>query len=261
MNFYKLIAYTKILILSRNYYMSKIANKVNRILFRNNFGKPSIDSQNRKTSFSQCGEDLITDYIFKLRGILNPTYLDIGANDPFYISNTALFYMNGCRGINIEANPALIENFKKERPEDVNLNIGIGSQESMLDFYVINDPTLSSFSKVECEKFIATGKYRIRETLKIKVTTIQKILNEFNNGVFPDFLTIDAEGMDFEILRTIDYTNNAPKVICVEAAEYSPIGAGERRTELIDFLVSQGYYEYANTNLNAIMVNRDFWFI
>ena len=57
-----------------------------------------------KKSFSQCGEDLIVNYIFGLRGITKPTYLDIGANDPFYLNNTALFYINGCRGINIEAN-------------------------------------------------------------------------------------------------------------------------------------------------------------
>jgi FkbM family methyltransferase len=232
-------------------FINKIKNKI----------YPSSLKPLGKKSYSQCGEDLIVDYLFQLRGITNPTYLDIGANDPFFISNTAFFNNNGSRGINIEANPALIENFKKSRPDDINLNIGIGSQESLLDFYVINDPTLSSFSKEECMKFIATGRYHITNTLKIKITTIQKILDEFNKGIFPDFLTIDAEGMDFEILKTIDYSSNAPKVICVEAAEYSPIGAGERRTELIDFLVLNGYYEYANTNLNAIMVKRDFWFI
>jgi len=213
------------------------------------------------TSYSQCSEDLIVRYIFNLRGISKPTYLDIGANDPFYISNTALFYVNGSRGINIEANPRLLNNFKKRRPEDVNINVGIGNRDTILDFYVINDPTLSSFSKDECEKFIATGKYHITDTIKVKITTIQKIIDKHNNGVFPDYLTIDTEGMDLEILKTIDYSQNAPKVICVEAADYSPIGAGERRTELIDFLVSKGYYEYASTNLNAIMVMRDFWFI
>ena len=223
--------------------------------------KKDIEYKFLKKSFSQCGEDLIVSYIFNLRGILKPTYLDIGANDPFYLSNTALFYLNGCRGINIEANPALIEKFENLRTKDINLNIGIADMESALDFYVIDDPTLSSFSEEECRKFIATGKYHHINTLKIKVTTIQKILDEFNNGVFPDFLTLDAEGLDFEILETIDYINSAPKVICVEAADYSPIGAGKRRTELIDFLVSKGYYEYANTNLNAIMVKKDFWFI
>jgi FkbM family methyltransferase len=230
-----------------------------QILKKNRKPEDPIRSFNR--SYSQCGEDLIINYIFSLRGIKKPTYLDIGANDPFVLSNTALFYINGSHGINIEANPALIENFKKLRLEDINLNIGIGAAESTLDFYVINDPTLSSFSKEECEKFITTGKYFITNTLKIKVTTIQNILCEYNNGVFPDFLTIDAEGLDFEILKTIDYANNAPKVICVESADYSPIGAGKRRTELIDFLIQNGYYEYANTNLNAIMVKRDFWFI
>lgn len=230
-------------------------------LFNKGRIKEKENTENFKISFSQCGEDLLVQYTFGLRGVLKPSYLDIGANDPFYISNTALFYQNGSRGINIEANPALIENFKKSRPEDINLNFGIGSKESTLDFYVMNDPTLSSFSREECEKFISTGIYHITNVLKINVTTIQKILDEFSNGVFPDFLTIDAEGMDFEILRTIDYTRSPPKVICVEAAEYSPVGSGERRIELIDFLVQKGYYEYANTNLNAIMVKRDFWFI
>ena len=69
------------------------------------------------------------------------------------------------------------------------------------------------------------------------------------------------EGTDFEILQSIDFVKSSPKIICVEAAEYSPIGAGARRSELIDFLVSKNYYEYANTNLNAIMVRKDFWFI
>ena len=67
--------------------------------------------------------------------------------------------------------------------------------------------------------------------------------------------------MDFQILKSINFDKSSPKIICVEAAEYSPIGAGKRRDELIDFLVAKGYYEYANTNLNAIMVKKEFWFI
>ena len=77
-----------------------------------------------------------------------------------------------------------------------------------------------------------------------------------------EYLIYDAASTDnsVEILKTIDFKNNSPKVICVEAAEYSPFGIGERRNELIDFLVKNNYYEYANTNLNAIMVRKDFWF-
>lgn len=212
-------------------------------------------------SYSQCGEDLIIQYIFKLRNIEKPTYLDIGANHPFSLNNTAIFYLKGSKGINIEANPNLIDSFFKNRPQDINLNIGIGNKEEASDFYIMNDATLSSFSKEECSNYIKTGKYHLVETKKIQLTTIQKVLDKYNNGFFPDFLSLDVEGLDFEVLKTIDFNKSTPKIICVEAAEYSPIGAGKRRNELIDFLINKNYFEYANTNLNAIMVRKDFWFI
>jgi len=214
-----------------------------------------------KSSFSQCGEDLIVNYVFNLRNVKRPTYLDIGANHPFYLSNTALFYKKGCRGVNIEANPMLLENFRRFRSKDVNLNVGIGPKEDEMDFYIINDPTLSTFSKEECQSITAAGNYKLEVVKKVKLITINKVIQEYCNGRFPDFLSIDVEGMDFEILNSIDFSHNWPKVICVEAAEYSPIGAGKRKTALIDFLTAKGYYEYANTNLNAIMVKNEFWFI
>lgn len=223
------------------------------------FSSPNIP-QNYK-SYSQCGEDLIIQYIFNLRGIRKPSYIDIGANDPYFLSNTAIFYEQGSRGINIEANPYLIQRFLNIRPEDINLSIGIGNKEQHQNFYIMNDPTISSFSKDECKRYIETGKYELLEIKKIPITTINQIIDQYCNGEFPDFLSLDAEGMDLEILKSMNFSISTPKIICVEAAEYSPIGAGERRSELIDFLISKGYFEYANTNLNAIMVKRDFWFI
>src|SRR5215211_2513715 len=123
---------------------------INNLL--NSFGYHiSKGSQNRqcKISYSQCGEDLLIQYLFNLRGIPKPSYIDIGANDPFFLSNTAIFYKKGCRGINIEANPLLIKNFKLHRPEDINLNIGVGPKDDELNFFIINHPTLSTFSKQE----------------------------------------------------------------------------------------------------------------
>lgn len=213
-----------------------------------------------KKSFSQCGEDLLVNYIFTLRGINKPSYMDIGANDPFFLSNTALFYSKGSRGINIEANPKLHNKFKEKRARDINLNIGVGNQEGEMDFYIMEDNTLSTFSKKELESMQEKGN-ALKEITKVRVTTITKILKENWEGELPDFLSLDVEGMDYEILESIDFNFFRPKVICVEAAEYSPVGAGARRSELINFLKEKGYYEYANTNLNAIMVERKFWFI
>jgi FkbM family methyltransferase len=214
----------------------------------------------RKSSYSQCGEDLIVRYVFGLRGITHPTYIDIGANHPFFLSNTALFYETGSRGINIEANPELIDEFFKHRPADINLNIGISDREAELDFYIMQDATLSTFSKDEATAMISMGK-DIKRTQKVKLTTLAKILETHFDNRFPDFMSLDVEGMDFDILQSINFQTSSPKIICVEAAEYSPIGAGARRNDLIDFVVSKGYFEYANTNLNAILLKNEFWFI
>lgn len=221
--------------------------------------KNKISGNLSRLSYAQCGEDLIVQYIFLLRNIERPSYMDIGANHPYLLSNTAAFYKKGCRGINIEANPELAKAFSLFRKGDINLNIGISDAEDSLDFYIMKDSTLSTFSKEEAEKMQAEGK-QVSKIENIKLTTVSHVLDTYCNGIFPDFLSLDVEGMDFEILKSIDYKKSSPKVICVEAAEYSPNGAGKRRDELIDFLASKGYYEYANTNLNAIMVRRDFWF-
>lgn len=222
--------------------------------------KNAFSDKYEQKSYSQCGEDLIVDYVFKLRGIDAPTYIDIGCNHPFFISNTAIFFERGCKGINIDANPLMIEIFNKYRKNDINLNIGIGDKKNRFEFYIMEDDTLSTFSKEEFESMINIGK-KLLEIKKIEMITLNEVISKYCNGIFPDFLSIDVEGLDFEILKTINFDNNSPKIICVEAAEYSPIGAGAKRTELIDFLCSMGYFEYANTNLNAIMVKKDFWFI
>lgn len=234
---------------------SKFVNRIERKL------KKIAGFHEGHLSYSQCGEDLLVDYVFRLRGLEFPTYLDIGANDPFFLSNTVFFYKKGCHGINIEANPQLIRKLEKYRKRDTNLNLGMSASEGEMDFYILNDPTLSSFSKAEITRITASGKIKIETVKKIKLTTLEKVVDGYCKGQFPDFLSIDVEGMDEEILKTLPFEKYWPKIICVEAAEYSPIGAGARKNDLINFLVSKGYYEYANTNLNAIMVKNEFWFI
>ena len=211
-------------------------------------------------SYSQCGEDMLVNYLFGLRNIAQPSYLDLGAHDPFYLSNTGFFYRKGCRGINVEANPDLIGNFQQWRPEDTTLNVGIAAAEGVADFYVMENKLLSTFSREESETLQGFG-HRLKRVESVRLTTLDKILAIHRQGIFPDFLSLDVEGLDLAILATIDFERSWPKIICVEAAEYSPKGTGKRRSALIDFLVARGYHEYANTNLNAIMVRNQFWFV
>lgn len=210
-------------------------------------------------SFSQSGEDAIVNYLFKLRGIEKPSYIDIGAHSPTYLSNTAIFYLKGSRGVNIEPNPDLIEKFYTQRPGDINLNIGISSNCSKnAEFYCFEDNALSTFSKEEADALEEMGK-KISKKLQLKTETIQKIIDKYCNGIFPDFLSIDIEGMEYAIIKSIGSMNSQPKVICVETALYSPIGAGAKRSDLMKLIESFGYIIYADTNLNSIYVKSNFW--
>ena len=90
-------------------------------------------------------EDVILKVMFDVLGIERPSYIDIGAFDPFHMSNTVLLYDTGSRGINVDANPKLMGAFRKHRPEDVNLNCAVGPQRlPSRRLYVHENPGLSS---------------------------------------------------------------------------------------------------------------------
>ncbi|GAA0880884.1 hypothetical protein GCM10009119_38540 [Algoriphagus jejuensis] len=197
--------------------------------------------------------------MFRLIGIKKPSYLDIGAHHPEFLSNTALFYNKGCRGLNIEPNPILFNEFLIKRKKDINLNIGIGPKEEILDFYCMKDSTLSTFSKKEYDLLISSKK-ELDYLSKIKVVPISDVLEKYFDSKFPDLLSIDVEGLDLEILKTIDFSLFSPKVICVETSGYSPDGRGLKNIEMINFLEDQGYFEYSNTYLNSIFVLKSIWF-
>ncbi|MCM8569205.1 FkbM family methyltransferase [Gramella jeungdoensis] len=217
------------------------------------------DLSNRKISYSQSGEDLIVKFIFDYIGIKKPTYLDIGAHHPFFISNTALFYKNGSRGINIEPDPYLFQKFPIHRKEDTNLNIGIGGTNDLLDFYIISSATLNTFSKNEAERYSTEGNFKIKEIKKIEVRTIGDILKNYANGKFPQFLNIDAEGMEEQIINQIDFISNFPIVICIETISFSTSGKGKKNLTLVKYIEEKGYILYADTNINSIFVKKEFW--
>jgi len=213
----------------------------------------------KQVSYSQSGEDRIIKHLLDGLEIRNFTYLDIGAHHPFYINNTALFYENGIRGINIEPDPVLFKEFTKHRKQDINLNIGIAETPGEFDFYVISVPTLNTFSKAEAETYQLQGNYTIQDVIKVKADTIENVVKTHCNSKFPEFLTIDAEGIDELILKSIDFKNNAPLVVCIETITFSTKGRGVKNMEIISLMESNGYLNFADTNINTIFVKRDVW--
>jgi FkbM family methyltransferase len=212
-----------------------------------------------KTSYSQSGEDLIVKFIFDAIGITTPSYIDVGAYHPEHLSNTALFYQNGSRGINIEPDPTLFESFKLARVEDINLNIGVDDVQGEKDFYIISTPTLNTFSKEEAENCTRENNHQIVTISKTKVDIISNIIQNYCKGVFPDFLSLDVEGLDLKILQSINYEQSSPVIICVETISFSETGNGVKDLHIIQFLESRGYMVYADTYINTIFVKKDKW--
>lgn len=240
--------------------MSRLNRIIEKSLLRKRFACEVIsgfeDTQARshlKISYSQCGEDQIAWFIFARLGINHPTYLDIGAHHPNYLSNTALFYKLGARGINIEPDPLLHSAFLKHRPEDVNLNIGISSSPGVLKFYRMQDSSLSTFSESEARRISAEYGIRIIQTFDVEVKAIDNVLR--SQQFCPDFLTIDVEGLDIEILNSYDFDSYRPAVICAETISFSLHGDGHKNRELWKLMAQKGYWAYADTYINTIFVD------
>jgi FkbM family methyltransferase len=235
-----------------------INSKINSIL-RKSLTKINYRSKYQQISYAQSGEDLIVNFIFSCLHIDKPSFIDIGAHHPFYLSNTAFFYNKGCRGINIEPNPYLIRAFNKFRRKDINLNIGISDNNEELIYYIMSPPTMSTFSLNEAERLEKETSIRKVEQKNILVKHINTVLDEYNSGIFPDFLSLDVEGYEDRILNTIDFENKYPKVICLETITYSENNKEKKEVELINFLINKGYFVYGDTYINTIFVRDSVW--
>ena len=143
-------------------------------------------------------------------------FVDIGAHHPTRYSNTYYFYRRGWRGINVDALPGTKQLFTRMRPRDITIECGVGSQPGVMTYYAFNEPALNTFSEFEAERK-NRAPYRIVETIQIPVVTLQQILEEhLPADMSIDFMTIDAEGFDHEVIVSNDWSKYRPRVVLVE---------------------------------------------
>jgi FkbM family methyltransferase len=204
----------------------------------------------RAFTYSQTGEDLILSlFLDKSAGF----YVDIGANHPHLFNNTSLFYNRGWTGINIEPNPNKIKLFKRLRKRDINLNIGISAQEDELDFFILREDTLSTFSPEISLSYQKMG-HRLMDTKKIFTLPLAKVLERnlpFAQKI--DFFSIDTEGFDQEVLTSNDWVKYRPQFIILETLEYKKDGTGQKLNgHYDDYLKNIGYHKIADTYINTI---------
>lgn len=211
----------------------------------------------RKTSYSQCGEDLLVAFVLELiHGSRPKRYLDVGANHPFHLSNTALFYAKGGAGILVEPDPYFAKLLRSKRPRDTVLRNGVHfSGGERADFFVMDSPTLNTFSRQQMERYVAMG-HPLSNTLLIELKNINDILEMAGEL---DFMNLDIEGLDKAILEMIDWKKYRPTCLCVETLTYETQQEPRKLNDIIELMHAQDYILYADTFINSIFVDRHQW--
>lgn len=214
-----------------------------------------------KISFSQTGEDIIMDFILQQIKITKPSYLDVGAHHPQYLSNTYLFYKKGFRGVNIEPDPSLMNEFLIQRKEDKNLNIGVGFKEEMeiADFFIMSARALNTFSKEDAEKYQGYGTYKIDNVIQVPLVSINKIIEEYFPLACPNIVSIDVEGLDFQIVKSFDFSKYRPEIFCIETLTYTEDNTERKLDDIIDYICAKDYLVFADTYINTILVDKQIW--
>ena len=230
---------------------SRYISKIRRVL----------PKRNGHRSFAQCGEDSIARFVLiDCLGRRRGTYLDLGANEPIVLNNTYLFYLERWRGVCVEPNEAFVRKIRRARPRDVCLEAGVGFEASqgVSDFYVMDPPTLSTFSCADAKRIEAEKGGRVESVRKVPLMTINDII-ETHLKCSPDFVSLDVEGLDLQVLQNFDFVKFRPAVFCVETLSYSGNRTESKLNEVAELMRARDYLVYADTYINTLFVDRSTW--
>lgn len=196
--------------------MSELYSKVINRLARLGGMKVSKDWEFINISYSQEGEDLVLDRIFESKP--NGFYVDVGAHHPKRFSNTYKFYCKGWSGINIDAMPGSMDIFEVIRPRDINLEIPVSKEVENLTYFIFNEPALNTFNEKEANLKSKIEGYYIIEKKILQTRPLSMILDEYlvNANTPIDFMSIDVEGLDMQVLQSNNWSKYRPTYVLAE---------------------------------------------
>ena len=205
---------------------------------------------------SQFGEDKFLYNLFEKN--YNGKYLDVGCFHPTKHNNTSLFYKNGWQGINIDLNPLTIDLFNFMRPNDININTAVSSEESEKTlFFLSENNTQNTLSENQLLFLKKHHNLRDEEIIKKKIQTrrLDKILEE-NNFDNIDFMNLDVEGHELEVLKTINFKKTKLKYICIEMINHNNLSI-KNSDQILDLLETNKFEQLKKFEFNYIFKNKE----
>lgn len=173
-------------------------------------------------------------------------FLDIGANDGAYLSNTLALVERGWSGVLVEPNPwtfARLVERHGDNPRLTLVNAAVGLEWGMTKFWpATTDTGLSTTEEDQREKRAARAAYR--QPFHIAVVPLEVLLKRIDGPV--DVLSIDTEGTSVDLFLRFPVAKYTPRVICVEH--------DGKQDQCCRHAASLGYWEVGRNNENLVFV-------
>lgn len=194
-------------------------------------------------SFSQFGEDLRVKRLARKIGITKGVYIDVGAYDPVEFSNTLLLYKKGWRGVNIDVNSEKIKKFDEQRKRDTNICAAIGEGGKK---YVVENKGMPAekIRPVREQKGVNEGEI-------IESKRLDKIIKKtFLKNEKINYINIDCEGKDLEVIKQINMDVRRPDIISIEALDR------DKANEIDSYMQKEGYVMNEKMKWTLIYVSK-----
>ena len=186
----------------------------------------------KRKTYSMDGEDIeIVKYFDNKK---NGFYVDVGSYHPIERNNTMLLYNKGWEGINIDISDFSIKLFDQLRSRDINLNLAVSKNEGEIEMYFQKKLSQLSTIKKEQIKKSFQGEVKIKKIISKTLTSILDETKFANKKI--DFLDIDVEGADLDVLESLDFEKYSPKLICIEVIEEN-----NEDSDIFNFLRKKDY--------------------
>ena len=209
-----------------------------------------IFDRSAELGYAASGEDKLIASIFARPGF----YVDVGCNHPTNYSNTFMLYKRGWHGINIDANATLIELHRRMKPRDQSIFAAIAQHRQTLTYTQFEGETLMASLDPAFVKARLAGGLKVRSELALETKTLTEVLEQCNAPKRFELLNVDVEGLDLEVLRSLDLQRFRPHMIVVEilGCDLENYAA----EPIFQHLSAHNYRLSGYTHLNAIFLDR-----
>ena len=204
-------------------------------------------------SHSQAGEDMVLRSL--LQNCRNGTYVDIGAYHPILLSNTYYFYQLGWQGLLVDVRPEVIELCQVLRPKDTSVVAAVAARPGCeVTVYEFDPAALTTLSRETADRYRTRPDTRLVREFTARTVTINQLLEQ--HWIWPaiDVMSIDVEGLDDVVLRSLDWQRFRPRVVCFELNDVTFEHVHD--SPLVCFVRERGYTLSARLDRTIIMVTR-----